>query len=357
MKKTGVFDYSKEMKHEEVVFCYDAETNLRAIIAIHSTALGPAIGGMRMWRYKTEEEALEAALRLSVSMTHQSAITESDYGGGKAIIWGDPKRDKSESYFRAFGRFVNSLNGHFITYPDLGTDDEDLIYVKRETDYVLSSPRELGESLNSGQVTAYGVFWGMRACVKEVFGASSFERLKVFIQGVGEVGSYLCDYLIEDGASVVITDINYDTIKKIQDRHQNVEVVRPKEAFEVKCDIFSPNALGGILDKNTIPKLKCKIIAGAASNLLYKDEYTELLDRREILFAPAFVIGGAELIVSSKSYSDLPLKKRFEKAQKIFDIMAGVIARSKRENIPPLYAAQKIANERIKAVGGVRRIF
>ncbi len=352
----SVFDLMDEHGHEQVVFCHDPTTGLRAIIAIHDTTLGPALGGTRMWNYATEEAALKDALRLSRSMTYQAAVADCDTGGGKAVLWGDPMSDKSEAYFRAFGRFIDGLGGRFVTYADLGTDERDLRYVRRETSQVAPFVRGVGAQGDGAKVTAYGVLCGMKACCKAVFGVSNLSGRRVVIQGVGEVGSHLADYLHAEGAEIVISDIVYDAMKRVQDRIADAEIIRPESIFDCACDIFSPCALGGIITTENVDDLKCKIIAGAAYDVLESDEVGDLLHDRGILYAPDFVISAGELFQSTDRLEPVSFEESLKRAEEIYDVMVRVLDRSARDNVPAFRAAREMAKERIEKVGKVRTI-
>ena len=352
----GIFDLMDEHGHEQLVFCYDETTGLHAIIAIHDTTLGPGLGGTRMWNYASEADALKDALRLSRSMTYQAAVADCDTGGAKAVLWGDPLRDKNEAYFRAFGRFVEGLRGRFVTYGDLGTDERDIKYIKRETEFVAPFVKTSSVETDGAKVTAYGVLWGIKACCKVVFGISSVRGRTVAIQGVGEVGSNLARYLKEEGARLVITDIVYDAMKRVQDEIPDAEIVRPQEIYECQCDIFSPCALGGVLNTKTVEKLRCKIIAGAAYDVLEDDRIGDLLHERGILYAPDFVISAGELFQTADKMQPASEKEVFERAREIYDVLVRVIERARREGIPPFRAARKMAVERIEKIGKVKTI-
>jgi leucine dehydrogenase len=345
-----------EQGHEEVVFCYDRGTGLRAIVAVHDTTLGPALGGTRMWDYKSEDAAVDEALRLSRSMTYQAAVSDCDTGGGKGILWGDPASDKTEAYFRAFGRFIEGLGGRFVTYSDLGTDDRDLRYIRRETSHIAPFvTRALGESLG-GKATAQGVLWGMRACCKIKYGVSSVKGRRVAIQGVGEVGFNLARYLDEEGARLVITDIVYDAMKRVQDIVPSAEIVRPEEIYECDCDIFSPCAFGGVITQDTAEKLKCKIIAGAAYDILESGRVGDYLHQKDILYAPDFVVSAGELFQTADNMQAATEEETFARTCEIFDVLVSVFDYATRENIPPFRAARRMAEERMERVGGVRSI-
>jgi leucine dehydrogenase len=351
-----VFDMARRKGHEQLSFFFDKETNLRVVVAIHSTTLGPAVGGTRMWKYAREEDCVDEALRVSELMTYQSAISGADFGGGTAVLWGDPDEDKSEAYLRAYGRFLEGLGGRFLTYADLGTNDRDMLYVRRETRAALSAPREGAEVIDTADVTAYGVICGMKACAKEVFGVSSLEGLRVAVQGTGEVGYEVCCYLAKEDAQILVTDLSYDAIKRVQDQYPDVTVLRPEEIMETECDILCPCAVAGVLNESTIPKLKCKIVAGAATGVLATESDGALLHGRSILYAPDFAVCAGSSIIFSQLYSDLPIQQRFEAVGSVYDIMARVIARSQKDDVSTLHAARALSLERIRDVGKVRRI-
>jgi leucine dehydrogenase len=352
----GLFDLMDEHGHEEVILCHNETTGLRAIIAIHDTTLGPALGGTRMWNYATEDEALKDALRLSRSMTYQAAVADCDTGGGKAVLWGDPFRDKSEAYFRAFGRFIEGLRGRFITYGDLGTIDRDLRYIKRETDYVAPFVAATAPATEGAKLTAYGVFCGMKACCKSVFGDSSVKGRRVAVQGLGEVGRQVARLLASEGAVLTVTDIVFDAMKRLQDEVPGVDIVRPSEILDCECDIFSPCAMGGVINMANVERLKCKIIAGAAYDILESDQVGDQLHDRGILYAPDFVISAGEIFQSADKMRPATEKEAIERAEEIFDVLVRVFERARREHIPPFRAARKIAAERIEQVGRVRSI-
>jgi leucine dehydrogenase len=356
MSVDSVFDLMDKHGHEELVFCYDRTTDLKAIIAIHDTTLGPALGGTRMWHYRDEGEALKDALRLSRSMTYQAAVADCDTGGGKGVLWGDPLRDKSEAYFRAYGRFIEGLMGRFVTYADLGTDERDLRYVGRETKQLAPFVAGGGAGTDGAKVTAYGVFWGIKACCKALFGDSTVKDRKVVIQGVGEVGTHLARYLNEEGASLVISDIVYDSMKRVQDEIPTAEVIRPEKIFECDCDVFSPCALGGVINSRTIRDLRCKIIAGAAYDVIESDVIGDVLHKKGILYAPDFVICAAELFQSADRMRPVTQEASLKRAEEIYDVLVHVFERAWKEKIPPYRAARKIAVERIEEVGRVRTI-
>ncbi|HWU42356.1 MAG TPA: Glu/Leu/Phe/Val dehydrogenase dimerization domain-containing protein, partial [Bdellovibrio sp.] len=264
----GTFEViSKHGDHEQVVFCNDPHVGLKAIIAIHNTALGPALGGTRMWNYKNEDEALVDVLRLSKGMTYKAAASGLNLGGGKAVIIGDPKTQKSEGLFRAFGQFVNSLNGKYITAEDVGTSVQDMEHIYMETPWVTGIPKDFGGSGDPSPYTAHGVLMGIKASSKEKFGTDALKGLKIAVQGLGNVGSNLVKYLKEEGAEVIVADIDMARTKKTAETF-GAKAVSPEEILFVECDILAPCALGAVVNDQTITKLRTKVIAGGANNVL-----------------------------------------------------------------------------------------
>ena len=268
----SVFEELAKKDHEQVIFLHDAESGLKAIIAIHDTTLGPSLGGCRMWQYENEELALRDVLRLSRGMTYKSAAAGLNLGGGKAVIIGNPKVDKSETLFRAYGRFVQGLAGRYITAEDVGTTVREMEWVRMETDYVCGISRALGGSGDPSPVTALGCYEGIKASIKWQTGSESLEGKRVAVQGVGAVGYHLVQHLARDGAKVIVTDIDQENLKRISADFRSVEVVAPDKIYGVECDVFAPCALGAIINDDTIPQLRCGIIAGSSNNQLADED-------------------------------------------------------------------------------------
>lgn len=281
--------------YERVARALDDETGLHAIIAVHDTTLGPALGGLRMWPYESEEAGLTDVLRLSRGMTFKSAIAHTGLGGGKAVILGDPKKIKSEALYRAMGRFIDNFDGSYITAEDVNTKIEDLEHIRKETRYVTGLSRESGSSGNPSPYTAYGCFLGVEACVEHVFGSPSLEGRKIAMQGVGAVGAPLAKHLIDAGATVHATDLRRDRLEKLADEIGLVPATEGS-TLTMECDILVPCALGGILNDDTIPGLGCKIIAGCANNQLHTRAHGDKLRERGILYAPDYVINAGGII-------------------------------------------------------------
>lgn len=346
-----IFKYMEDYDYEQLVFCHDSVSGLKAIIAIHDTTLGPALGGTRMWTYSTEEEAIIDALRLARGMTYKNAAMGLNLGGGKTVIIGNPKKDKSEELFRAFGRYVQSLGGRYITAEDVGITVDDMEIVKQETDYVVGLR---GKSGDPSPVTAYGVYHGMKACAREVYGNESLRGKVIAVQGLGHVGSALCKFLYNEGAKLIVTDIFEENVKNVV-KEFAAEYVEPDKIYEIKCNIFSPCALGAVINDITIPKLKCDIIAGCANNQLKEPKHGDILMQKGILYAPDYVINGGGVINVAEELTGCYERERaLAKVSKIYDKILKVIEISKRENIPTYIAADRMAEERIEKIGKIR---
>ncbi len=288
-----IFETMTHAGHEQVVLCHDEATNLRAVIAIHNTILGPALGGCRMWPFESEEEAIQDALRLSRGMTYKNAAAGLNLGGGKAVIIGDSKTDKSEALFRAFGRFVQSLNGRYITAEDVGTSVKDMEYIKMETSFVSGLTEEFGGGGDPSPFTALGTFEGIKASVKYKLGKDSLKGITVAVQGIGHVGLYLCEMLHNAGANLIVTDIYEEKLKEVTNKY-GAKAVSDKEIYEVDAEVFAPCALGAIINDETIDKLKFQIIAGGANNQLHDEEkHGQILKDKNILYAPDYLINAA----------------------------------------------------------------
>jgi leucine dehydrogenase len=342
--------------YEEVVFFHDPPSGLRAIVAIHSTALGPALGGTRFYPFPTEEEALHDVLRLARGMTYKAAAAGLDLGGGKAVIIGDPKRDRSEELLRAYGRFIESLGGRYITAEDVGTSREDMDVLRRETRWVTGVSKRLGGSGDPSPVTAYGVFQGIRACVEEALRITSLDGLRVVVQGAGKVGYSLAKHLVEAGAVVTVADVDVDAVGRVVNE-LGVDTVDPDKAHAADCDIFAPCALGAVIRDDTIPELKCKVIAGAANNQLERPEHGEALQDLGILYAPDFVINSGGLMNVSDELIGYDRERAMKKVEGIYRTLREIFRRSRTEGIAPAVAATRLADERIRSVSRVRLLW
>lgn len=352
-----VFDALQSKEHEQIILCSEPSVGLRAIIAIHDTTLGPALGGVRMWPYENEQQALRDVLRLSRGMTYKAAISGLHLGGGKAVIIGDPHKDKSEGLFRAFGRFVDGLAGRYITAEDVGMEVKNMEWVHAETKYVTGIPEAIGGSGDPSVVTAYGVYMGMKACAKKAYGSDSLQGKRVAIQGAGHVSSYLAKHLEKEGSELFVCDLYEEKAYKLA-QQVKAQVVEPDEIFGLDVDIFSPCALGGIINDDTIPELKCDIIAGAANNVL--DEAvkhgTMLLDRG-IIYAPDYVINAGGLINVAGELEGYNRDRAYQKAAGIYDTILDVLNYAEKENTPTYMASDRLAEERIRKVQKLRSIY
>lgn len=347
----GIFELISEHDHEQVIFGYEPAAGYRGIIAIHNTTLGPALGGTRFWMYKSDREALIDVLRLSRGMTYKAAVTGLNLGGGKAVIIGDPKTRNREAIFRAHGRFVESLKGRYITAEDVGTSVEDMDYVHMETEYVTGIA---GRSGDPSPVTAYGVFRGIKACVKERFGADSVDGLTVAVQGVGHVGYHLCSHLAAEGAKLIVTDIDEEKVQRVV-RDFDAEAVAPDRIYGVDAEIFAPCALGAVVNDETIPQFKFQIIAGAANNQLAEERHGTELMRRGILYAPDYAINAGGLINVYGELNGWSAERSKRKAGEIYDTLLQIFELAKEQGIPSSEAADRVAERRIEQIAKLQR--
>lgn len=350
-----LFSKMEEYDYEQLILCQDKNTGLKAIIAIHDTTLGPALGGTRICEYESDEDAIEDALRLARGMTYKNAAAGLNLGGGKAVIIGDPKKIKSEALFRAFGRFVEGLNGRYITGEDMNATQEDASYINCETDYIVGLETGSG---NPSPVTAYGVFKGIQAAVNEVFGSDDLTGKTVAIQGLGAVGRRLAERLHEAGAKLYVTTRDKAKIDKAV-AELNATAVGPDEIYGVECDVFSPCARGAIINDKTINQFKCKIIAGAANNQLAESRHGDMLHEKGILYVPDYIInsGGVINIIDDISGREYNRENAMKNTARIYDSCKKVFEIAKRDNIPTYKAADIMAEERIAAVRKIKKIY
>ncbi len=351
----SVFDQVTNMGHEQVVYCYDEATGLKAIIGIHNTVLGPALGGTRIWHYKSEEAALKDVLRLSRGMTFKNAISGLNLGGGKAVIIGDAAQIKSEALFRRFGRFVESLSGRYITAEDVNMKTTDIEYVSMETKNVAGLPEVLGGGGDPSPVTAFGTYMGMKASVKKAFGNDSLDGKKIGVQGVGQVGMYLVEYLKKENAKIFISDINQEKLKAVSKANGAV-VVSEHEFYDLDMDIYAPCALGATINDDTLERLKCKVIAGAANNQLADEKkHGMLLGEKGILYAPDFLINAGGVMNCYAEYvGGYKREKVYNQAEKIYDITTNILETASKDKITTHEAALALALKRIKDIGNVK---
>ncbi len=349
----NLFETLDTSGHEEVVFCHNKEAGLKAIIAIHNTALGPALGGLRMWPYETEAAALEDVLRLSRGMTYKAAVAGLNLGGGKAVIVGNPKTDKSELLFRALGRFVNSLNGRYITAEDVGTDVNDMEMVLQETDHCVGVHQVHGGSGDPSPFTAYGVLQAIRACLKRRFDSEDIGGHSYAIQGVGHVGYHLARLLHDEGAKVFVADIDDELVQKVVDEF-GCEAVSDSEIYDVDADVFSPCALGAIVNPETIPRFKFKVIAGAANNQLADEKCGDEIDRLGVLYAPDYAANAGGLMNVSIELEGYDRERAIRMTRTIYYNVSRIFKIAERDGITTWKAADRMAEERIAAVSRLK---
>jgi leucine dehydrogenase len=351
----SVFDQMQQMGHEQLVFCHDPHSGLNAIIAIHNTTLGPALGGTRLWNYNSHDEAIVDALRLSRGMTYKAAISGLNLGGGKAVIIGDASHIKSEALWRRYGKFVDSLNGKYITAEDVNTSARDMEYISLETEFVTGVPEYMGGSGDPSPFTAYGVFVGMKASAKKVWGKDSLAGKKVLVQGVGHVGQYLVGHLIEEGAKVYINDISAEKVAQTVDKFRAVEVIPGHNIWNLDLDIYAPCALGATVNTESIEKMKCPIIAGAANNQLADENvHGNMLRDKGIIYAPDFLINAGGLINVSAELDGYNRERVMGNVEKIYDRTLEIFALSEKENIHTQAAAIRLAEKRLDDIAYVK---
>ncbi|MFE4450585.1 Leu/Phe/Val dehydrogenase [Streptomyces sp. NPDC056796] len=341
--------HSDQGGHEQVVICQDRASGLKAVIALHSTALGPALGGTRFYPYASEEEAVADALNLSRGMSYKNAMAGLDHGGGKAVIIGDPDRIKSEELLLAYGRFVASLGGRYVTACDVGTYVADMDVVARECRWTTGRSPENGGAGDSSVLTAFGVFQGMRASAQHLWGDPTLRGRKVGVAGVGKVGRHLVGHLLSDGAEVVVTDVREESVRRITDEHPEVLVAADTEALirTEGLDIYAPCALGGALNDASVPVLTAKVVCGAANNQLAHPGVEKDLADRSVLYAPDYVVNAGGVIQVADELHGFDFDRCRAKAAKIFDTTLAIFARAKADGIPPAAAADRIAEQRM----------
>ena len=349
-----VFDRIGDGDYEQVVFCHDRPTGLRAVIAIHSTRLGPSLGGTRFHPYDTEEAAVEDVLRLSRGMTYKSAVAGLDLGGGKAVILGDP-RTRTEALLRAYGRFVDSLGGRYITAEDVGTTQADMDVILRETPFVTGVSQSLGGSGDPSAATAQGVLYAMRAVAGVLWGGASLEGRSVVVSGVGKVGYSLVRHLVEERAVVTVSDVNQAALDRAAADFE-VAVVPPEKAHAVECDIYSPCALGGVLSPVTIPELRCSAVVGSANNQLLDDGCARLLEEAGVLYAPDYVVNAGGIINVAEELRGYDRSRAEGRVRRIFDTTTAVLAAASAAGVTTVAAADAMAEARLEQVGRVQLI-
>jgi valine dehydrogenase (NAD+) len=360
----GVFDRTDHLKdagHEQVVFCQDRASGLKAIIAIYSTALGPALGGTRFYPYADEDAAVEDVLKLSKAMAYKAACAGIDLGGGKAVILGDPSRDKSEALLRAYGRFVESLGGRYYTACDVGTYVRDMDVIAKETSFATGRSPENGGAGDSAVLTAFGVFQSMRAAAEHTWGEPSLAGRRVAVEGVGKVGFHLVEHLVEDGARVVVSDVSQAALDRVRAAVPQVEVLEVDALRTAQVDVYAPCALGGSLSDDLVPQLQARVVCGAANNQLEHPGVEKSLADRGILYAPDYVANAGGLCqVADEALHAHGGGFRFErakaKAAHIYDTTLQVFQLADAEGVPPAVAADRLGERRMAEVGRLRSV-
>jgi leucine dehydrogenase len=350
---TDLFALLAEHDHEQVSYYHDRTSGYRGIIAVHDTRLGPALGGTRFWNYRNDREALVDALRLSRGMTYKAAVAGLNLGGGKSVIIGDNRITRREPIFRAHGRHVESLGGRYITAEDVGTSTADMEFIRAETEHVTGL---LGKSGDPSPVTAYGVYRGVKACAQVRYGSDSLSAKVVAVQGCGHVGYFLCKLLHEEGAQLIVTDIDPLRVKSVV-QDFGATAVRTEDIYGQKADIFAPCALGAVINDDTLDQLKVAIVAGAANNQLAEDRHGHELESRGIVYAPDYVINGGGLINVNAELHGWSLERARNKAGEIYDTILQVFDIAREERIPSYQAADRLAEQRIATVAKVRQNF
>lgn len=346
-----IFTLMSQHDHEQVVCCYEPSCGYKGIIAIHDTTLGPALGGTRFWNYDSDADAMIDALRLARGMTYKAAVAGLNLGGGKSVIIGDPRTTRREMIFRAHGRFVESLGGRYITAEDVGTSVTDMDYVSMETSYVSGLA---GKSGDPSPVTAFGTYRGIKAAAQEKYGSDDLRGKTVSVQGLGHVGYYLCAHLAAEGAKLIVTDIDEERVDQVVSDF-DAEAVSPDAIYAADADIYAPSALGATINDETIPQLRVDIVAGAANNQLQEARHGDDLHRRGILYAPDYVINAGGLINVYGEVKGWTSEQSMRKAGEIYATLLQLFDLSREEGIPTYQAADRIAEQRIDAVGKVQR--
>jgi leucine dehydrogenase len=351
----SVLEQMHSMGHEQVVFCQDPHTGLNAIIAIHNTTLGPSLGGTRLWNYDNHEHALTDALRLSRGMTYKSAISGLNLGGGKAVLIGDAHKLKSEAYWRRYGKFVNSLNGKYITAEDVNTSSADMEYIGMETEFVTGMPDYMGGSGDPSPLTAYGVYMGMKAAAKKHWGKDSLTGKKILVQGAGNVGQYLMGYLVEEGAKVLVCDISDAKLKSAKHKYPTIEVIPNTDIFNHDIDIYAPCALGATVNTESINKMKCPVIAGAANNQLADENiHGPMLVEKGIIYVPDFLINAGGIINISIELDGYNRERALNTVGKIYNSTLDIFHLAETEKVHTQLAAMRIAEKRLADVARLR---
>jgi len=351
-----LFEEMEKRDHEELIFSYFKDVDLRMIISLHDTTMGKTIGGLRMSDYETEMEAVVESLRLSQIMTLQGATAQTDSGGANAILLGNPVTDKSESYLRAVGRFVESLHGRLIVSPDLGTNAQDFKHIQRETDNTIFGAEIRDNTKPTALITAHGVYWGIKACAKEVFGSSDLSGRSLAVQGLGNVGKYLVDLLKQENTKIYVSDLIYDNIKEVEDKHNDIEVVKPDAVLFMDTDFVVPCAVGSIFNSENIDLLRCKVIAGSALNIFAEEELIEKCHEKGILYAPTFLIAAGDLFLLDRNLKLGEVDQQLQNTKIIYTKLNDIFHRANDDNRSPYSVAKDDAVARYRKIDGIKTI-
>ncbi len=351
----NILDYMEKYDFEQMSMYTDKEVGLRAFICIHDTTLGPACGGTRMWPFATEEEAAMDVLRLARAMTYKSSLAGLDLGGGKALIMGDATTDKTEALMRAHGRFVDTLGGRYVTTEDVGIVVDDVVNMRKETPYSAGLPASHGGLGGAEVITGYGIYVGSKACMKEVTGSDSLSGKTVAIQGFGKVAYSYAEYLNKEGARIIAADVNESRVARAVE--MGATIVSPEDIYDVECDVFSPNALGGVLNSDTIPRIKAPIVAGAANNQLLEDKHADELQQAGILYAPDYAINPGGIITVACEMGGYGREAAMEQTARVHDTLSNIFSLAKSEGTTTARAADRLAEDRIAKVRKVKRIY
>lgn len=353
----GVLSQMHVNNHEQVVFCHDKDTGLKAIIAIHNTVLGPSLGGTRMWSYASETEALTDVLRLSRGMTYKAAVAGLNLGGGKAVIIGDARKDKSEALMRRFGKFVESLNGKYITAEDVGISSRDMEYIRLETKNVTGLPVDMGGGGDPGPMTAYGVYLGIKAAAKSLWGNDSLAGKRIGVEGIGSVGYKVAEYLVKENANVFVCDLYKDRLAKINAQY-GVEVVATEDFYDQEMDIYTPCALGATVNDKSLERLKCSIIAGSANNQLANEQvHSQKLIDKGILYIPDFVINAGGLINVYTELHGYNEGRALANTEKIYQTILDILKMAKDNDLTPNEASMLLAEKRIDEIAKLKATY
>lgn len=355
MHKSSIFNLMNSSSHQNLYFCNDPSVGLKAIIAIHDTTLGPAIGGVRMLPYDTEEDAIEDALRLSKAITYKASLAGLNLGGGSAVIIGNNRNDKTEILMRRLGKFIEGLNGNFIASIDVGTTQRDLEFIRAETSYVAGLPTSMNGAGDTTLFAARGVFYGIKAAIKELYGDDSLAGRKVAVQGVGAVGEQLVAMLRSENARVYVSDMTEERKMKVATKYK-AEPIQYSTSYELDVDVYAPCALGGTVNVDTVPKMRCKIIAGSANNQLKDEDKTvQLLKEHNILYAPDFLINSGALISCFSELEGYGSDRTESLIRNIYSATRHVLQKSQEDGIATYEAAKQLAERRIADISKLRR--